>query len=176
MKTTVFLVALCILSGAVFGQVHGGLQAGVYNSTLAGEFTSPQGRTSYSAGIWMQRDFVPWFGLKADILYMPRGGRLFEQNLEADFISLGITPRFRVKDLSSEVNLLVGVGPFTHFGLESEDLFNKSEIGPQFEIGAEWGRVSLVFSGQIGLLDAIPDLPKHQRWVSIGLALQGRIF
>lgn len=176
MKAIVFVVALFSLPMAAWGQVHGGIQAGIYDASLAGHFTDPQGRAAYSAGIWMERDFNSWFGLKTDLLYMPRGGRVLEQKLKAEFISLGLMPRFRIADGASNVNLLAGVGAFTHFSLESDDVFNKGEIGPQFELGAELGPVALLLTGQFGLLDAVPDLPKRQRWVSIGLVLQGRIF
>lgn len=175
MKTPLLIIGLFVLPLISIAQVHGGLQVGVYPSSLVGQFTSPQGRVSYSAGIWVQKDFSPGFGLKTDLLYMPKGGRVLEQDFKGDFITLGLMPRFRIDDISSKANLLVGVGPYTHFGIDS-DIFNNGEIGPQFEIGAEWGPVALVFSGQIGLLDAIDSLPKKQRWVSIGLAMQGRIF
>ncbi len=166
------LVAPCVCAG----QVIGGLQAGVYDCSLAGHSTLPGGGVGYTGGVWAELKTREWMGVKVDVSYAQRKGATEGEAFRADAAVLSALLRFHLQEVGSSVRLVAGVGGFMQLPVFSTDGVKALDAGPGLEIGLEIGRVSVVLFGQAGLSDVVSAVDRKQRWAVVGLGVQGRLW
>ena len=180
MKYVNFIIALCAAwSVSAQRPVSAGGYVGGYDCNMAGEYTGEKSRSAVSGALWVEWNAEPWFGLKSELSYLPRGGEIGEGiDLEANYLAFSLVPRLHLSEVSGGARLVAGVGVFTHLLAlgDREEFLSVPDVGTCVELGVEWRWFSILAKGQVGLLDAIEGLDKSQRWVGFGIGVEVPFF
>ena len=171
MRQFLFLM-LALLPLVGFGQGSGGISVAGMSNTLEGHFTETSGPFGAHVGIWGEYKASSWFGLHSSIQYAMKGGRVGDIEVNQDYLTLSITPRFHVSDGDESAEFIFGIGGYTNLSKVGSDVAGFGDIGIALQSGVAWHRIAGLIFIQRGFVDILPDLPKKQWWVSVGVGVE----
>ncbi len=177
MKKGFFILALTVwLPWCGWGQRSAtvGIHVSAVDCSLNGIDSRVRSRGSFSAGLWGEWNANAWLGVKGEVSYLPRGGRIEGVSFNSDFIGFCLMPRFHVPDIGSGASLLAGAGGFTHLARIGGDggLAKSGDVGACFQLGVEWRRLTVCIDGQFGLTDVVGFVDKSQHWMMLGVGVE----
>lgn len=174
MKQVIFsLIVLIPLSGK--GQTHGGIYGAFGYNSMYGARTGISDANGWQAGAWVEPMVLERLGIYAGIAYAQRAG-VVEQNTEVsgDYVTLSIMPRIHVPAKSGDVNFIAAFGGYVGRLVENDE--KEWDGGLSGQVGLGYTRLSVFFFAHRGIVDMSDFVTGGQRWSSIGVGVNVRLW